>query len=97
MNGFHIKKHILPSSQLSELSNIQFFFVIPFSWLEEASALISIDRHIPRISKVFVGVSRPGVPKPTSECRHVPQPRWVDARPSAKGEVRWPEMGVREE
>jgi hypothetical protein len=27
-----------------------------------------------------------GVPKPTSECRRVPQPRWVDARPSAKGE-----------
>jgi hypothetical protein len=26
-----------------------------------------------------------GVPKPTSECRCVPQPRWVDARPSAKG------------
>jgi hypothetical protein len=26
-----------------------------------------------------------GVPKPTSECRHVPQPRWVDARPSMKG------------
>jgi hypothetical protein len=26
-----------------------------------------------------------GVPKPTSECRRVPQPRWVDARPSAKG------------
>jgi hypothetical protein len=37
-----------------------------------------------------------GVPKPTSECRRVPQPRWVDARPSAKGEVRWPETGVRE-
>jgi hypothetical protein len=32
-----------------------------------------------------VGVSRPGVPKPTSECRRVPQPRWVDARPSTKG------------
>ena len=30
------------------------------------------------------------------KCRRVPQPRWVDARPSAKGEVRWPEMGVRE-
>jgi hypothetical protein len=30
------------------------------------------------------------------KCRHVPQPRWVGARPSAKGEVRWPEMGVRE-
>jgi hypothetical protein len=43
-----------------------------------------------------VGVSRRGVPKPTSEYRHVPQPRWVDARPSAKGEVRWPETGVRE-
>jgi hypothetical protein len=26
-----------------------------------------------------------GVPRPTSECRRVPQPRWVDARPSAKG------------
>jgi hypothetical protein len=26
-----------------------------------------------------------GVPKPTSECRRVPQPRWVNARPSAKG------------
>jgi hypothetical protein len=26
-----------------------------------------------------------GVPGPTSECRRVPQPRWVDARPSAKG------------
>jgi hypothetical protein len=26
-----------------------------------------------------------GIPKPTSECRRVPQPRWVDARPSAKG------------
>jgi hypothetical protein len=34
---------------------------------------------------IIVGVSRPGVPKPTSECRRVPQPRWVDARPSAKG------------
>jgi hypothetical protein len=32
-----------------------------------------------------VGVSRPGVPGPTSECRRVPQPRWVGARPSAKG------------
>jgi hypothetical protein len=26
-----------------------------------------------------------GVPKPMSECRRVPQPRWVNARPSAKG------------
>jgi hypothetical protein len=26
-----------------------------------------------------------GVTKPTSECRRVPQARWVDARPSAKG------------
>jgi hypothetical protein len=26
-----------------------------------------------------------GVPKPTSECRRVPQPRWVGVRPSAKG------------
>jgi hypothetical protein len=26
-----------------------------------------------------------GVPKPTSECCRVPQPRWVDARLSAKG------------
>jgi hypothetical protein len=26
-----------------------------------------------------------GVPRPTSECRRVPQPRWVGTRPSAKG------------
>jgi hypothetical protein len=37
-----------------------------------------------------------GVPGPTSECRCVPQPRWVGARPSAKGEARSPEAGVRE-
>jgi hypothetical protein len=30
------------------------------------------------------------------KCRHVPQPRWVGARPSAKGAERWPETGVRE-
>jgi hypothetical protein len=30
------------------------------------------------------------------KCRCVPQPRWVSARPSAKGGERWPEMGVRE-
>jgi hypothetical protein len=37
-----------------------------------------------------------GVHGPMSECRHVPQPRWVGARPSAKGGERWPETGVRE-
>jgi hypothetical protein len=30
------------------------------------------------------------------KCRCVPQPRWVGARPSAKGGERWPEAGVRE-
>jgi hypothetical protein len=30
------------------------------------------------------------------KCRRVPQPRWVGARPSAKGEERQPETGVRE-
>jgi hypothetical protein len=30
------------------------------------------------------------------KCRCVPQPRWVGARPSAKGGERWPETGVRE-
>jgi hypothetical protein len=30
------------------------------------------------------------------KCRRVPQPRWVGARPSAKGGERWPETGVRE-
>jgi hypothetical protein len=29
-------------------------------------------------------------------CRCVPQPRWVGARPSAKGGERWPETAVRE-
>jgi hypothetical protein len=38
--------------------------------------------------KQYLGLSAfrdRGVPKPTSECRRVPQPRWVGARPSAKG------------
>jgi hypothetical protein len=30
------------------------------------------------------------------KCRCVPQPRWVGARPSAKGGERWPETGLRE-
>jgi hypothetical protein len=30
------------------------------------------------------------------KCRRVPQPRWVGARPRAKGGRRQPEMGVRE-
>jgi hypothetical protein len=30
------------------------------------------------------------------KCRCVPQPRWIGARPSAKGGERWPETGVRE-
>jgi hypothetical protein len=30
------------------------------------------------------------------KSRCVPQPRWVGARPSAKGGERWPETGVRE-
>jgi hypothetical protein len=45
---------------------------------------------------MIVGVSRPGVPGRRVRCRRVPQPRWVGARPSAKGEVRRPETGVRE-
>jgi hypothetical protein len=30
------------------------------------------------------------------KCRRVPQPRWVGARPSAKGGERWPETVVKE-
>jgi hypothetical protein len=37
-----------------------------------------------------------GVPGPTSEMSSRAQPRWVGARPSAKGGERWPETGVRE-
>jgi hypothetical protein len=44
-----------------------------------------------------VGDSRPGVPKPTSECRRVPQPRWVEREGEREGgKVRRPETGVRE-
>jgi hypothetical protein len=50
---------------------------------------------------VFVGVLSAfrdrGVPKPTSECRRVPQPRWVEREAEREGgKARWPEMGVRE-
>ena len=34
---------------------------------------------------IFVGVSRPGVPGPTSECRRVPQPRWVEREGEREG------------
>jgi hypothetical protein len=32
-----------------------------------------------------VGVSRPEVPGPTSECRRVPQPRWVEREGEREG------------
>jgi hypothetical protein len=38
-----------------------------------------------------------GVPEPTSECRHVPQPRWVEREGEREGgRARRPETGVRE-
>jgi hypothetical protein len=38
-----------------------------------------------------------GVPRPTSECRRVPQPRWVEREAEREGgEARWPETSVRE-
>jgi hypothetical protein len=33
----------------------------------------------------IVGVPRPGVPEPTSECRRVPQPRWVEREGEREG------------
>jgi hypothetical protein len=38
-----------------------------------------------------------GVPRPTSECRRVPQPRWVEREAEREGgKARRPETGVRE-
>jgi hypothetical protein len=38
-----------------------------------------------------------GVPEPTSECRRVPQPRWVEREGEREGgRARRPETGVRE-
>jgi hypothetical protein len=38
-----------------------------------------------------------GVPGPTSECRRVPQPRWVEREGEREGgRARRPETGVRE-
>jgi hypothetical protein len=49
------------------------------------------------ISTHIVGVSRQGVPKPTSECAACPSPDGSSAWASAKGgEARWPESSVRE-
>jgi hypothetical protein len=47
---------------------------------------------------IVVGVSRPGgVPGPTSECRRVPQPRWVEREGEREGgRARRPVTGVRE-
>jgi hypothetical protein len=35
--------------------------------------------------KTCVGVPRPGVPMSTSECRRVPQPRWVEREAEREG------------
>jgi hypothetical protein len=44
-----------------------------------------------------VGVSKPGGSLDRRvNCRHVPQPRWVDARRNTKGERKQPEGGRRE-
>jgi hypothetical protein len=37
------------------------------------------------LKNIFVGVSRPGVPKPTSECAACPSPGGLSAWASAKG------------
>jgi hypothetical protein len=53
--------------------------------------------HNKESSSSGVGVSRPGVPEPTSGCRRVPQPRWVEREGEREGgRARRPETGVRE-
>jgi hypothetical protein len=70
------------------------------SILQQSSDVLSSFRlSIIKSSRFIipVGVSRPGGSLGRRvKCRRVPQPRWVGARPSAKGGERWPETGVRE-
>jgi hypothetical protein len=50
--------------------------------------------HVPLILSAF---RDRGVPEPTSECRRVPQPRWVEREAEREGgRARRPETGVRE-
>jgi hypothetical protein len=54
--------------------------------------------YFQRNHRLFLSAFRDrGVPKPTSECRCVPQPRWVERVGEREGgKRRWPETGVRE-
>jgi hypothetical protein len=68
---------------------VDLLLCFPCSWFSSCLCFIlgQATKHTLSFNLISpsVGVSTPGVPKPTSECRHVPQPRWVDARPSVKG------------
>ena len=48
---------------------------------------VAVRQHAagPYLARQLSAFRDRGVPGPTSECRRVPQPRWVGARPSAKG------------
>jgi hypothetical protein len=64
----------------------------PFASIENGKQLI------PHINDGYLSAFRDrGVPRPTSECRRVPQPRWVEREGEREGgRARRPETGVRE-
>jgi hypothetical protein len=48
--------------------------------------IVIIPRHVTRIAIWFLSAFRDrGVPEPTSECRRVPQPRWVEREGEREG------------
>jgi hypothetical protein len=62
----------------------------------DISLLLVVSQKV--MPDVYVSVFRDrGVPEPTSECRCVPQPRWVEREAEREGgKARRPETGVRE-
>jgi hypothetical protein len=69
-----------------------------FTSLQQIDEGILVGASINNEGRKIVSAFRDrGVPEPTSECRRVPQPRWVERGGEREGgKVRRPETGVRE-
>jgi hypothetical protein len=77
---------------------LPFTSLIPIQWSPTLSAIQSLKRGHLQTGLVAIcqRFETGGSLGRRVKCRRVPQPRWVGARPSAKGGERWPETGVRE-